>query len=86
MEDPQFDYLEKPKPKVAPDTLKQGPISLAANGKPVPAVRTPDAGTSYNPSFEEWDRLLQEQGQKEVEALPGAVVLEAGIELTEEVI
>ncbi|GES64412.1 Nop53-domain-containing protein [Aspergillus terreus] len=68
MEDPQFDYLEKPKPKVAPDTLKQGPISLAANGKPVPAVRTPDAGTSYNPSFEEWDRLLQEQGQKEVEA------------------
>ncbi|KAL4896237.1 Nop53-domain-containing protein [Aspergillus ambiguus] len=68
MEDPRFDYLEKPKPKVAPDTLKQAPISLAANGKAVPAVRVPDAGTSYNPSFEEWDRLLQEQGQKEVEA------------------
>lgn len=68
VQDPQFDYLEKPKPKVAPPTLKHAPISLAANGKPVPSVRAPGAGVSYNPSFEEWDQLLQEQGQKEVEA------------------
>lgn len=68
VQDPQFDYLEKPKPKVAPPTMKQGPISLAANGKPIPSVRAPGAGISYNPSFEEWDQLLQEQGQKEVEA------------------
>ncbi|KAF7591117.1 hypothetical protein BBP40_001953 [Aspergillus hancockii] len=68
VDDPQFDFLEKPKQKVAPDTIKRAPISLAANGKPVPAVRTPLAGTSYNPSFEEWDRLIQEQGAKEVEA------------------
>ncbi|KAL4917501.1 hypothetical protein BDW62DRAFT_211192 [Aspergillus aurantiobrunneus] len=67
LDDPKFDYLEKPKPKVAPDTLKQAPISLAANGKAVPSVRTPTAGTSYNPTFEEWDELLQEQGQKAVE-------------------
>ncbi|GAB1195240.1 hypothetical protein APSETT444_004495 [Aspergillus pseudonomiae] len=68
VEDPQFDFLEKPKPKVAPVTLKESPISLAANGKAIPAVRTPNAGTSYNPTFEDWDSLLQEQGAKEVEA------------------
>ncbi|KAF7631953.1 hypothetical protein AFLA_012799 [Aspergillus flavus NRRL3357] len=68
VEDPQFDFLEKPKPKVAPVTLKEAPISLAANGKAIPAVRKPNAGTSYNPTFEEWDSLLQEQGAKEVEA------------------
>ncbi|PYI02551.1 Nop53-domain-containing protein [Aspergillus sclerotiicarbonarius CBS 121057] len=66
--DPKFDYLEKPKPKVEPVTLKQAPISLAANGKPVPAVSKPNAGTSYNPTFEDWDRLLQEHGEKAVEA------------------
>ncbi|EAW11223.1 60S ribosome subunit biogenesis protein NOP53 [Aspergillus clavatus NRRL 1] len=68
VEDPQFDYLPKPKPKVAPATLKTPPISLAANGKPVPAVRAPDAGISYNPTFEDWDRLLQEKGQEAVDA------------------
>ncbi|KAL4964673.1 uncharacterized protein BDV14DRAFT_190135 [Aspergillus stella-maris] len=66
-DDPQFDYLEKPKAKVLPDTLKRAPISLAANGKAVPAVRAPTAGTSYNPTFEDWDALLQEQGEKAVE-------------------
>lgn len=68
VEDPRFDFLEKPKPKVAPDTLKHAPISLAANGKAIPAVRLPHGGTSYNPQFEEWDRLLEEQGAKAVEA------------------
>ncbi|KAE8375468.1 hypothetical protein BDV26DRAFT_283457 [Aspergillus bertholletiae] len=68
VEDPQFDFLEKPKSKVAPVTLKEAPISLAANGKVVPAVRMPNAGTSYNPTFEDWDKLLQEQGAKAVEA------------------
>ncbi|PKY02967.1 P60-like protein [Aspergillus campestris IBT 28561] len=67
VEDPQFDYLPKPKAKVAPVTIKRAPTSLAANGKPVPAVRTPGAGVSYNPSFEDWDRLLQEKGQQAVD-------------------
>lgn len=67
-DDPKFDFLKKPKAKVAPPTIKKAPISLAANGKPVPAVKNPDAGTSYNPSFEEWDRLLTEQGKLAVEA------------------
>ncbi|KAJ9208758.1 hypothetical protein DTO166G4_9242 [Paecilomyces variotii] len=67
-EDPKFDFLEKPKSKVAPPTIKKAPISLTANGKPVPAVKKPDAGVSYNPSFEDWDRLLAEEGQRAVEA------------------
>ncbi|OQE25459.1 hypothetical protein PENSTE_c006G04767 [Penicillium steckii] len=68
VEDPQFNFLPKPKPKVAPETLKHAPISLAANGKAIPSVRMPHAGTSYNPVFEEWDRLLETHGKEAVEA------------------
>lgn len=68
LDDPKFSFLEKPKPIVAPPTIKQKPISLAANGKPVPAVPKPDAGRSYNPTFEDWDNLLKREGEKEVEA------------------
>ncbi|KAJ5545162.1 hypothetical protein N7461_007466 [Penicillium sp. DV-2018c] len=66
-DDPRFDFLPKPKPKVEPVTLKKAPISLAANGKPVPSVKKPHAGTSYNPVFEEWDKLLETHGAKAVE-------------------
>ncbi|KAJ5745672.1 hypothetical protein N7520_010854 [Penicillium odoratum] len=68
VDDPRFDFLVKPKAKVAPETIRHAPISLAANGKPIPSVRKPHAGTSYNPVFDEWDRLLQEQGAAAVEA------------------
>ncbi|KAJ5179885.1 hypothetical protein N7492_003095 [Penicillium capsulatum] len=68
VEDPRFDFLPKPKPKVAPDTIKHAPTSLAANGKPIPSVRTPHGGTSYNPQFEQWDHLLEEQGAKAIKA------------------
>lgn len=68
VEDPKFNFLPKPKAKVAPETLKHAPISLAANGKAIPAVRMPHAGTSYNPVFEEWDRLIEEHGKEAVEA------------------
>lgn len=68
VDSPQFDFLEKPKPLVAPPTLKKPPVSLAANGKPVPSVKVPKAGISYNPSFEDWDKLLEEEGQKAVDA------------------
>ncbi|ODH49903.1 hypothetical protein GX48_03992 [Paracoccidioides brasiliensis] len=67
-EETKFNFLEKPKPIVAPPTTKLPPLSLAANGKPVPSVQKPNAGISYNPTFEDWDRLLTEEGQKEVEA------------------
>ncbi|PCH03699.1 tumor suppressor protein Gltscr2 [Penicillium occitanis (nom. inval.)] len=64
----ELEYVPKKKEKVAPVTLKEAPISLAANGKPIPAVKAPAGGVSYNPSFEEWDSLLVKEGNKEIEA------------------
>ncbi|EFR00150.1 p60 domain-containing protein [Nannizzia gypsea CBS 118893] len=64
----EFSFLEKKKSIVAPKTLSHAPISLAANGKAIPSVIKPRAGTSYNPSFQEWDELLTKEGEKEVEA------------------
>ena len=66
--DPTFSYLEKPKPVKAPRTLKTAPSSLIANKKELPAISMPKPGTSYNPVFQDWDRLLTEEGQREVEA------------------
>lgn len=67
-QDSKFSYLEKPKPIRAPSTLKQAPISLVVGIDAFPAVARPKAGTSYNPVFQDWDRLLKEEGEKEVEA------------------
>lgn len=67
-QDPQFSYLEKPKPITAPRTLQEAPISLLKNSKPMPSVPKPNAGISYNPVFRDWDELLTREGQKEVEA------------------
>ncbi|KAA6409281.1 MAG: hypothetical protein FRX48_06834 [Lasallia pustulata] len=66
--DPRFSYLEKSKKVRAPRTLNEAPISLAAGAKRIPAVKRPNAGISYNPSFQDWDQLLTEEGAKEVEA------------------
>ncbi|KAG0642095.1 ribosome biogenesis protein Nop53/GLTSCR2 [Tuber brumale] len=60
-------FLEAPAVVKEPKTLKQPPISLAQTGKPVPAVRLPEAGISYNPEFEKWDELLRMEGEKAVE-------------------
>jgi nucleolar protein 53 len=68
MQDPRFSFLEPPKPVKEPRTLKQAPISLAANGKEIPAVRKPEPGISYNPTFKDWDELLIKEGGKEMEA------------------
>lgn len=62
------EYVPKSKPKVAPPTIKRAPLAMTASGKPVRAVKIPDAGTSYNPSFEEWDDLLNRVGAEEVAA------------------
>lgn len=67
-QDPTFDYLEKPKPIRAPKTLKEAPVSLLEGGARFPAVPRPQAGKSYNPMFEDWDKLLVEEGDREVEA------------------
>jgi nucleolar protein 53 len=66
--DPRFSFLEPPKSVKEPKTLKQAPISLAANGKEIPAVKKPDPGISYNPAFKDWDELLVREGDREVEA------------------
>jgi nucleolar protein 53 len=67
-EDERFSYLEPVKPVKEPRTLKHVPISLAANGKEIPAISVPQPGKSYNPVFSDWDKLLREEGDKEVEA------------------
>lgn len=66
-QDSSFSYLDKPKPIKAPSTLKVPPISLAAGKGPFPAVLKPKAGSSYNPVFQDWDKILVEEGTKEVE-------------------
>lgn len=64
----QDEYIPKPKPKVAPPTLRRPPIALTQSGNATHAVPTPDAGQSYNPSFEDWDSLLTREGEKEISA------------------
>ncbi|KAF2265774.1 P60-like protein [Lojkania enalia] len=64
----QFSFLEEKRPTKEPATLKHAPISLAKNGKKVPAVRKPDAGKSYNPTVQDWMNLIEREGDKEVEA------------------
>ncbi|SPO03210.1 related to myosin heavy chain proteins [Cephalotrichum gorgonifer] len=51
-----------------PTTLREKPISLAANGKEVPAVPMPTGGYSYNPAFAEYEKRLAEEGAKAVAA------------------
>ncbi|KAI1004091.1 hypothetical protein K3495_g4117 [Podosphaera aphanis] len=67
-QDPRFSFLEKKKKKVSPETLKHKPISLAASGKEIPAVKKPDGGYSYNPTAVEYVERLQVFGTREVEA------------------
>ena len=67
-QDPRFSFLEKARKKKAPSTLKQKPISLAANGKSIPAVKKPEGGYSYNPMFTDYEERLTAEGEKEVAA------------------
>ena len=66
--DPRLDFLEHAQPKKEPRTLKSAPISLATDGKSVPAVRKPDAGKSYNPLVDDWASLIQREGAAAVES------------------
>ncbi|KKY25748.1 putative 60s ribosome subunit biogenesis protein nop53 [Diplodia seriata] len=67
-QDPRFSFLPEKKPIREPETLKHSPVVLSASGKPFPAVKKPEAGKSYNPTFEEWNAVLAREGEKEVEA------------------
>lgn len=61
-------WIKEKRPVREPVTLKRKPVSLAKNGRDLPAVIKPDAGKSYNPTFADWDNLIQRMGAKEVEA------------------
>ena len=64
----QDEYIPTPKPKVAPQSIRRAPTALTATGRPVKPIPQPNAGTSYNPSFEAWDSLLTREGEKEISA------------------
>ncbi|KAK3687231.1 ribosome biogenesis protein Nop53/GLTSCR2 [Podospora appendiculata] len=64
----KFNFLPEAKPLKAPDTLRQQPISLAANGKAIPAVPKPKGGHSYNPDFADYQDRLITESEKAVEA------------------
>jgi nucleolar protein 53 len=66
--DPRFDFLPQSKKKVPPTTLKQKPISLAASGKDIPAVKKPEGGYSYNPLISDYQDRLIAEGEKELAA------------------
>lgn len=65
--DPRFSFLEWQKPIVVPSTLSEAPISLLQSKRAMRGVTKPNPGTSYNPTFQDWDDLLAEEGRKEIE-------------------
>ncbi|CAK7225189.1 hypothetical protein SBRCBS47491_005807 [Sporothrix bragantina] len=67
-DDEKFSFLPKVETAKVPVTMKHAPISLAANGKPIPAVAKPQGDLSYNPSFDAYDARLTLEGNKAVEA------------------
>lgn len=68
IQNPRFSYLEKSQPIRAPRTLKEAPISLVIGADSFPAVTEPKPGMSYNPLFQDWNDLVTQEGEKEVEA------------------
>ena len=67
-EEADFSFLDPVRPAKAPGTLRMKPVSLLEGDKVLPAVAKPQGGLSYNPVFEEWDSLIEREGEKEVEA------------------
>lgn len=63
-----FPFLEPAKPIKEPATLKRDPISLAASGKEIPAVKKPKPEISYNPQSTEYFQAFIKKGEEEVQA------------------
>jgi nucleolar protein 53 len=63
---PEYSFLVQKKPTREPGTLKRAPISMAKSGKPISAVSKPEGGKSYNPIYEDWEALIQREGDKAV--------------------
>lgn len=66
-QDERFSFLPKPVEAKPPKSLRHKPISLAASGKSIPAVKAPDGGYSYNPVFDEYTQRLEKEGERELE-------------------
>nr|POE71911.1 uncharacterized protein c22f8.09 [Quercus suber] len=66
--DPRLNFLEEAKPTREPKSLKEAPNSLATSGKPVPHIRKPEGGKSYNPLVGDWSALLEREGTEAVAA------------------
>ena len=66
--DETLSYLEKQRQPKAPNTMRHAPICLLEGRRAMPAVTKPKAGTSYNPSFQDWDQMLTKAGERELEA------------------
>lgn len=62
------EWIPEPPRAKAPSTLAKQPVSLAANGKTVPAVAKPSAGYSYNPVGTEYLARLEQESEKVLEA------------------
>jgi hypothetical protein len=62
------EYIPRPQAKVPPSTLRRPPISLTKSGLPAEAIPAPSGGHSYNPTFEDWDNLITQQGEVEIQA------------------
>lgn len=64
----QDEWIFKAPKAKAPTTLAKKPISLAANGKSIPAVPKPTGGYSYNPVVSDYVTRLEQEGEKALEA------------------
>ncbi|ERT00838.1 nucleolar protein 53 [Sporothrix schenckii 1099-18] len=66
--DDKYTFIPRVPGAKVPVTMKHAPISLAANGKAVPAIAKPKGDMSYNPAFEDYENRLTLEGNKAVEA------------------
>ncbi|KAL2885649.1 60S ribosome subunit biogenesis protein NOP53 [Ceratocystis lukuohia] len=66
--DDEFNFIPKASKAKLPSTMKEQPVSLAANGKAIPAVKKPTGGFSYNPTFDDYTNRLDTEGAKAMEA------------------
>ncbi|KAL5601371.1 hypothetical protein BROUX41_002642 [Berkeleyomyces rouxiae] len=64
----EFNFLPEPSKAKLPTTMKEEPVSLAANGKAIPAVKKPSGGFSYNPAFDDYTSRLDAEGTKALAA------------------
>lgn len=62
------EWVQEPPKAKPPSTLAKKPITLAANGKSVPAVAKPAGGYSYNPVVTDYMSRLEQEGEKALEA------------------